>query len=162
MWAGCSWDVVGQSSGGIPVPHSGAARLVAHAGSLGRTIATMDTTAPLRHAPIALLPHLPQPCPPCHAYSQDIVQLEIPVGCPLVYELDEHLTPLRHYYLGHELLASPALDVMALPDGLGVLDGLGAVAVMKVETRKDASLQCLLRVSLAAVAVRLQSPGMVI
>ncbi|KAG2443023.1 hypothetical protein HYH02_009439 [Chlamydomonas schloesseri] len=77
--------------------------------------------------------------------DEDIMKLEIPVGCPLVYELDEHLAPLRHYYLGHELLASPPLDVMALPDGLGVLDGMGAVATLKVETRKDASLQSLLR-----------------
>jgi 2,3-bisphosphoglycerate-dependent phosphoglycerate mutase len=30
----------------------------------------------------------------------DIVELNIPTGVPLVYELDEHLKPLRHYYLG--------------------------------------------------------------
>jgi 2,3-bisphosphoglycerate-dependent phosphoglycerate mutase len=32
--------------------------------------------------------------------DQDIVGLNIPTGVPLVYELDEHLKPLRHYYLG--------------------------------------------------------------
>jgi 2,3-bisphosphoglycerate-dependent phosphoglycerate mutase len=30
----------------------------------------------------------------------DIVELNIPTGIPLVYELDERLTPIRHYYLG--------------------------------------------------------------
>ena len=29
----------------------------------------------------------------------DIINLEIPTGSPLVYELDENLKPLRHYYL---------------------------------------------------------------
>ena len=29
----------------------------------------------------------------------DIINLEIPTGSPLVYELDENLRPLRHYYL---------------------------------------------------------------
>ena len=30
----------------------------------------------------------------------DITELNIPTGVPLVYELDEELKPLRHYYLG--------------------------------------------------------------
>jgi len=30
----------------------------------------------------------------------DIVQLNIPTGVPLVYELDEDLKPIKHYYLG--------------------------------------------------------------
>jgi len=30
----------------------------------------------------------------------DIVDLDIPTGIPLVYELDVELQPLRHYYLG--------------------------------------------------------------
>src|SRR2546423_2578608 len=30
----------------------------------------------------------------------DIVELNIPTGQPLVYELDDDLQPLRHYYLG--------------------------------------------------------------
>ena len=29
----------------------------------------------------------------------DIVELNIPTGSPLVYELDEDLKPIRHYYL---------------------------------------------------------------
>jgi 2,3-bisphosphoglycerate-dependent phosphoglycerate mutase len=32
--------------------------------------------------------------------DQNIVGLNIPTGVPLVYELDEGLNPLRHYYLG--------------------------------------------------------------
>ena len=34
--------------------------------------------------------------------DQDIVELNIPTGIPLVYELDERLKPIRHYYLGDE------------------------------------------------------------
>jgi len=30
----------------------------------------------------------------------DIVNLNIPPGTPLVYELDERLKPITHYYLG--------------------------------------------------------------
>jgi 2,3-bisphosphoglycerate-dependent phosphoglycerate mutase len=32
--------------------------------------------------------------------DQDIVELNIPTGVPLVYELDEELIPVQHYYLG--------------------------------------------------------------
>ena len=32
--------------------------------------------------------------------EQTIVELNIPTGIPLVYELDDDLKPLRHYYLG--------------------------------------------------------------
>ena len=32
----------------------------------------------------------------------DIVELNIRTGQPLVYELDDELRPLRHYYLGDE------------------------------------------------------------
>ena len=32
--------------------------------------------------------------------EQDIVELNIPTGMPLVYELDDDLKPLKHYYLG--------------------------------------------------------------
>jgi 2,3-bisphosphoglycerate-dependent phosphoglycerate mutase len=30
----------------------------------------------------------------------DIIELNIPTGIPLIYELDDELKPLRHYYLG--------------------------------------------------------------
>ncbi|MGD0921228.1 MAG: 2,3-diphosphoglycerate-dependent phosphoglycerate mutase [Terriglobia bacterium] len=32
--------------------------------------------------------------------DHDIVELNIPTGIPLVYELDDDLKPIRHYYLG--------------------------------------------------------------
>jgi 2,3-bisphosphoglycerate-dependent phosphoglycerate mutase len=38
----------------------------------------------------------------------DIVELNIPTGIPLVYELDDHLTPVRHYYLGDPAAAAAA------------------------------------------------------
>ncbi len=31
----------------------------------------------------------------------DIVEMNIPTGIPLVYELDENMKPIRHYYLGN-------------------------------------------------------------
>lgn len=34
--------------------------------------------------------------------EEDIVSLNIPTGIPLVYELDEELKPIRHYYLGDQ------------------------------------------------------------
>ena len=37
-----------------------------------------------------------------------IVELNIPTGIPLVYELDEDLKPLRHYYLGDPAAAAEA------------------------------------------------------
>ncbi|SDM23182.1 2,3-bisphosphoglycerate-dependent phosphoglycerate mutase [Oryzisolibacter propanilivorax] len=44
--------------------------------------------------------------------DQDIVGLNIPNGTPLVYELDEHLKPLRHYYLGDAEVAARAAEAM--------------------------------------------------
>ena len=32
--------------------------------------------------------------------EDEIVELNIPTGIPLVYELDEHMKPIKHYYLG--------------------------------------------------------------
>ena len=32
--------------------------------------------------------------------DEHIASLNIPTGQPLVYELDENLKPIRHYYLG--------------------------------------------------------------
>lgn len=34
--------------------------------------------------------------------DKDIESLNIPTGMPLVYEFDENLKPLKHYYLGNE------------------------------------------------------------
>jgi 2,3-bisphosphoglycerate-dependent phosphoglycerate mutase len=40
--------------------------------------------------------------------ESDIVELNIPTGIPLVYELDDDLKPLRHYYLGDPAAAAAA------------------------------------------------------
>jgi 2,3-bisphosphoglycerate-dependent phosphoglycerate mutase len=46
--------------------------------------------------------------------EQDIVELNIPTGIPLVYELDDELRPLRHFYLGDpEAAAAAAARVAA-------------------------------------------------
>jgi len=34
--------------------------------------------------------------------DEQIASLNIPTGVPLVYEMDEQLRPMRHYYLGDE------------------------------------------------------------
>jgi len=34
--------------------------------------------------------------------DEEIVKLNIPTGIPLVYELDDNLKPIKHYYLGDE------------------------------------------------------------
>jgi 2,3-bisphosphoglycerate-dependent phosphoglycerate mutase len=38
----------------------------------------------------------------------DITELNIPTAIPLVYELDDSLEPLRHYYLGDPAAAAAA------------------------------------------------------
>ena len=43
----------------------------------------------------------------------DIVGLNIPNGVPLVYELDENLKPIRHYYLGDPEAIAQAKAAMA-------------------------------------------------
>ena len=45
--------------------------------------------------------------------DQDIVSLNIPNGIPLVYELDENLKPIRHYYLGDAEAAAKAAAAVA-------------------------------------------------
>jgi len=41
------------------------------------------------------------------------VGLNIPNGIPLVYELDENLKPIRHYYLGDAQAAAQAAAAAA-------------------------------------------------
>ena len=48
-----------------------------------------------------------------HIDEQTIVELNIPTGIPLVYELDDDLTPLRHYYLGDPAAAAAAAERVA-------------------------------------------------
>ena len=43
----------------------------------------------------------------------DIVELNIPNGIPLVYELDANLKPIRHYYLGDAQAAAKAAAAVA-------------------------------------------------
>jgi len=43
----------------------------------------------------------------------DIVELNIPTGIPLVYELNDDLTPIRHYYLGDPAAAAAAAAKVA-------------------------------------------------
>jgi 2,3-bisphosphoglycerate-dependent phosphoglycerate mutase len=43
----------------------------------------------------------------------DIVELNIPTGQPLVYELDENLKPIRNYYLGDEAAIKAAMQAVA-------------------------------------------------
>ena len=43
----------------------------------------------------------------------EIVGLNIPTGIPLVYELDNNLKPLRHYYLGDPEAVARAAQAVA-------------------------------------------------
>jgi 2,3-bisphosphoglycerate-dependent phosphoglycerate mutase len=45
--------------------------------------------------------------------DEDIIGLNIPTGQPLVYELDDELRPLRHYYLGDEEQIRAAMQAVA-------------------------------------------------
>ena len=45
--------------------------------------------------------------------ESDIVGLNIPNGIPLVYELDDNLKPIRHYYLGDAEAAAKAAAAVA-------------------------------------------------
>ena len=51
----------------------------------------------------------------------DIVELNIPTGIPLVYELDESLKPLKSYYLGDAEAAKHAAEAVA-KQGSGIGD----------------------------------------
>ncbi len=45
--------------------------------------------------------------------EEAIVKLNIPTGVPLVYELDEHLKPIKHYYLGDQEEIAKAINSVA-------------------------------------------------
>jgi len=45
--------------------------------------------------------------------DDDIVGLNIPTGIPLVYELNDDLTPIRNYYLGDPEAAKKAAAAVA-------------------------------------------------
>ena len=45
--------------------------------------------------------------------KDEIVELNIPTGIPLVYELDDELKPIRHYYLGDPDAVKAAAEAVA-------------------------------------------------
>jgi 2,3-bisphosphoglycerate-dependent phosphoglycerate mutase len=45
--------------------------------------------------------------------DSDIVELNIPTGIPLVYELNDELAPIRSYYLGDQEAARKAAEAVA-------------------------------------------------
>lgn len=45
--------------------------------------------------------------------DEDISELNIPTGVPLVYELDKNLKPLKHYYLGDQEAIASAIQGVA-------------------------------------------------
>ncbi len=45
--------------------------------------------------------------------EEEIVKLNIPTGIPLVYELDENLKPIKHYYLGDQEAINAAINKVA-------------------------------------------------
>ena len=45
--------------------------------------------------------------------EENIVELNIPTGMPLVYELDDDLKPIKHYYLGDPEKVKAAMDAVA-------------------------------------------------
>lgn len=48
-----------------------------------------------------------------HIPDEVIPEINIPTGMPLVYELDEDLTPLRNYYLGDQEKVKKAVEAVA-------------------------------------------------
>ena len=45
--------------------------------------------------------------------EDEIVKLDIPTGIPLIYELDDDLKPIQHYYLGDPEAVKKATEVVA-------------------------------------------------
>jgi len=45
--------------------------------------------------------------------DDEIVNLNIPTGIPLIYELDDNLKSLKHYYLGDPEAIKKAIDSVA-------------------------------------------------
>jgi 2,3-bisphosphoglycerate-dependent phosphoglycerate mutase len=45
--------------------------------------------------------------------DKEILELNLPTGIPLVYELDNNLRPLKHYYLGDEKTVNQAVQAVA-------------------------------------------------
>lgn len=67
--------------------------------------------------------------------ESEIVELNIPTGIPLVYELDHDLKPIRHYYLGDPEAAAKAAAAVAAQAKAGSTQRSAAT---KPRTRKPA------------------------
>lgn len=75
----------------VPVIRSGKnVIIVAHGNSLRSLVKYLDDTS-----------------------DQDIVALNIPTGVPLVYELDENMKPIKHYYLGNQEKLAEKINAVA-------------------------------------------------
>ena len=48
-----------------------------------------------------------------HVSDEEITRLNIPTGIPLIYELDDDLKPLKHYYLGDTDKIAKAIQTVA-------------------------------------------------
>jgi len=48
-----------------------------------------------------------------HVSDDEILKLNIPTGVPLVYELDDDLKPIKHYYLGNQDEINKAVHAVA-------------------------------------------------
>ncbi len=48
-----------------------------------------------------------------HISDEEIVGMNIPTGIPLVYELDDNLKPIKHYYLGDQEKIKAAMEAVA-------------------------------------------------
>jgi 2,3-bisphosphoglycerate-dependent phosphoglycerate mutase len=44
--------------------------------------------------------------------QEEVISLNIPTGVPLVYELDDHLNPKKHYYLGDKTVIDKKLELI--------------------------------------------------
>lgn len=75
----------------VPAIHSGKRVLIAaHGNSLRALVKILDDVS-----------------------EEGIVALNIPTGVPLVYELDDQLKPIKHYYLGDPVAIARAMDEVA-------------------------------------------------
>ena len=45
--------------------------------------------------------------------DEEIMQVNVPTGIPLIYELDDHLKPIKHYYLGDPEVVKRAIADVA-------------------------------------------------
>ena len=44
--------------------------------------------------------------------EEEIIKLNIPTGIPLIYELDDDLKPIKHYYLGDPEAVKQAIEAV--------------------------------------------------